>query len=275
MLDRALRGVRVVYDLARSHGPAWEDFVREDVEGARAVGERCLALGVERLVYASTIDVYYAGSAGSTISEATPHDAHIARRNLYAQAKAAAERALLALQERGLPLVIARPGIVIGAGASPMHGGVGEWSGLGAVATYGAGDAPLPLVLVDDCADALARMQDAPGLDGRAFNLVGPPLVTAREYLDALERAGGLSLRRTARPIWRFYAADAAKWLVKVAVRHPGRSRRPSFRDFASRTFRARFDAEAARAALGWTPCAARGRLVARGIAAPLRDLLE
>jgi predicted dehydrogenase/nucleoside-diphosphate-sugar epimerase len=273
-LDRALRGVRVVYDLARSQGPAWEDFLREDVGGARAVGERCLAHGVQRLVYASTIDVYYAGAAGSTIDEATPHDAHLARRNLYAQAKAAAERELLALQERGLPLVIARPGIVIGEGASPMHGGAGEWSGLGAVATYGSGDAPLPLVLVDDCAEALARMKDAPGLDGREFNLVGPPLLTARDYLDALERSGGLALRRAARPIWRFFAADAAKWLVKVAVRHPGRTRRPSYRDFASRTFRARFDASAARATLGWAPCSDAQALVERGIAAPLRHLV-
>ncbi|HVH06925.1 MAG TPA: Gfo/Idh/MocA family oxidoreductase [Myxococcota bacterium] len=274
-LDAALRGVRVVYDLARSQGPTWEDFEREDVAGARLVGERCLAHGVERLVYASTIDGYYAGAAESTITEATPLDARIATRNLYAQAKVAAETALAALQERGLSLVIARPGIVIGRGASPMHGGVGEWSGLGAVATYGAGDAPLPLVLVDDCADALARMKDRPGLDGRSFNLVGPPLLTARGYLDALERVGHLALRRTARPIWRFYAADVAKWLVKVAVRHPGRSRRPSRRDFASRTFRARFDASAARRELGWSPCDDAEELIARGIAAPLAELLE
>jgi nucleoside-diphosphate-sugar epimerase/predicted dehydrogenase/GT2 family glycosyltransferase len=276
MLDRALAGVRVVYDLARSQGPTWEDFVRQDVAGARRVAEAALAHGVERLIYASTIDCYYAGRAGEVITESTPLDPSIGERNFYARAKAAAEAELWRLhRERGLPVVVARPGIVIGAGASPMHGGVGEWSGLGVVATYGGGAHPLPLVLVGDCADALARMRTAPGLAGRSFNLVGPPLLSAQAYLDALERAGGLALARSAPPIGAFYLADVAKWLVKTAVRHPGRSRQPSFRDFASRTQRARFDCTAARDALGWEPCADRDRLIELGLRVPLDALLE
>ena len=62
--------------------------------------------------------------------------------------------------------------------------------------------------------------------------------------------------------------------MVKVAVRHPGRSRRPSYRDFASRTHAARYDCAETRAALGWTPCADRAELVEKGIRAPLRELL-
>jgi len=274
-LDRALEGIEVVYHLARSYGPAWEDFEREEVGGAQRVAEQCLKHAVRRLVYTGTIDSYYAGAGAATITERTPLDPQLARRNLYARAKGAAEEALRALQrERGLPLVVARPGIVIGRGGSPMHGGVGLWQGLGVVATWGAGRTPLPFVLVEDCADALARMADAPDIEGRALLLVGPPLLGAQEYLDELERCGGLRLQRSAAAPWGLYLDDVAKWLVKVAVRHPGRSRRPSYRDFASRTHAAPYDCAETRAALGWTPCGDRAELVEKGIRAPLRELL-
>ena len=274
-LDRAIEGVDVVYHLARSYGPGWDEFHREEVLGARQVGERCVEHGVARLVYTGTIDSLYSGARAGTITEETPLDAKLARRNLYARAKAMAEEALRALQrERGLPLVVARPGIVIGRGGSPMHWGIGMWQGLGVVSTWGAGQTPLPIVLVRDCADGLARMQDAPGLEGRIFHLIGPPLLSAQEYLDALERCGGLRLRRSAPPIARLYLDELAKWLVKVAVRHPGRSRRPSYRDLESRTHAARYDCARTREALGWKPCEDRALLIEEGICAPLRDLL-
>ena len=83
-----------------------------------------------------------------------------------------------------------------------------------------------------------------------------------------------LRLRRSAVPAWRFYLDDVARWLVKVAVRHPGRSRRPSHRDFESRSHAARYDCAQTRAILDWHPCADRAELVERGICAPLRELL-
>jgi nucleoside-diphosphate-sugar epimerase len=274
-LERALDGIRVVYHLARSYGPAWEDFEREEVGGARLVGEQCLKHGVARLVYTGTIDSLYAGAGAAVVDERTGLDPELARRNLYARAKGMAEQALRGLErERGLPLAIARPGIVLGRGGSPMHGGIGLWQGLGVVSTWGAGRTPLPLVLVEDCADALARLHDAPGAEGRVFLLVGPPLLSAREYLDELERCGGLRLQRSSPPIWRFYLEDLARWGVKVAVRHPGRSRRPSYRDFESRTHAARYDCRATCEALGWRPCQDRAELVERGLCAPLRELL-
>jgi len=273
-LERALDGIEVVYHLARSYGPGWEDFEREEIGGARLVGEQCLKRGVSRLIYTGTIDSLYSGSQAGVITERTPLDPELAQRNLYARAKGLAEEALRALQrERGLPLVIARPGIVIGRGGSPMHGGIGLWQGLGVVSTWGSGRTPLPIVLVEDCADALARMHDAPDAEGRVFHLVGPPLLSAQEYLDELERCGGLRLQRSAPPIWRFYADDVARWLVKVAVRHPGRSRRPSRRDFESRSHAARYDCTVTRQRLGWRPCEDRADLIERGIRAPLREL--
>jgi len=63
------------------------------------------------------------------------------------------------------------------------------------------------------------------------------------------------------------------KWAVKVTVRHPER-RMPSYRDWESRTQKARFDCTAAKAVLGWRPVSEREELARRGIAEPLMDFL-
>ena len=76
---------------------------------------------------------------------------------------------------------------------------------------------------------------EKPGIEGRSFNLVGEPCLSAREYLDELDRAGGIKIQRHATPIMRFYLTDLAKWVVKVAVGHKER-RLPSYRDWEGRT---------------------------------------
>ena len=57
---------------------------------------------VQRLIYTSTIDSYYAGAKAGTITETTPLDPHIAWRNLYARAKAESEELLMAAIASGV-----------------------------------------------------------------------------------------------------------------------------------------------------------------------------
>ena len=61
----------------------------------------------------------------------------------------------IAPRASGLPVVIFRPGIVIGPGSSPLHWGVGMWSHDAVCQLWGRGRTPLLLVLVDDVARAL------------------------------------------------------------------------------------------------------------------------
>jgi nucleoside-diphosphate-sugar epimerase len=139
---------------------------------------------------------------------------------------------------------------------------------------WGEGKNKLALVLVEDVAEGLIAAMETPGIEGRSFNLVGPPLLTATEYLDALDAAGGIRIQRHATPIARFYLLDMMKWAVKVAVRHPER-RMPSYRDWESRTGRAVFDCSAARTVLGWKPVNDREELVRRGIREPFWEWLR
>jgi predicted dehydrogenase/nucleoside-diphosphate-sugar epimerase len=271
-LLRAMEGVETIFHLARANVKTWEDYQQLEIEATRRVAQCALESGVKRLIYTGTIDSYYCGAGADVITEQTPLDAKIERRNLYARAKAASEEILLRMhREQALPLVIVRPGVVIGHGGSPFHWGVGMWWNDAVCQTWGNGENKLALVLVQDVAAGLITAMNTPGIEGRSFNLVGPPLLTAQDYLNALDASGGIKVQRHATPIARFYLQDMMKWAVKVAVRHPER-RLPSYRDWESRTGRAIFDCTAARTTLGWKPVEDREELIRLGIEEPFKE---
>ncbi|MGA8890506.1 MAG: NAD-dependent epimerase/dehydratase family protein [Anaeromyxobacteraceae bacterium] len=274
-LLQAMKGIECVFHLARPDVKAWSDWQRHEIEATRGVAEAALESGVQRFIYTGTIDSYYAGSRAGTITEETPLDPSIHRRNLYARAKAASEALLWDMHRtRRLPLVVVRPGIVIGRGGSPFHWGVGMWWYGSVCETWGPGRNKLPLVLVEDVASGLVATLRRPGIEGQSFNLIADPYLSAQEYLDELDKAGSMRIRRKVTSPATFYAIDMAKWVVKVAVRHSER-RLPSYRDWESRTQRAFFDCTRTKQVLGWNPVSDRNTLVQRGIVEPLRDILR
>jgi len=262
----ALDGVDVVYHLAKASGDRWEDYLRDDVEPTRVLAEAALECGVRRFVYTGTIDSYASDDAAATIDETTPLDPGIARRNLYARSKAACEALLRGLQAaRGLPLVILRPGIVIGAGAPPAHWGVGMFHSDTRVELWGEGRHPLPFVLVDDVARALALAGDKPGLEGRTLLLTDEPLLSAEEYVAAVAERSATRIHMQRSSILTHYLRDAAKQGLKQLIRHPAR-REANLHDWACRAHRARYDSCGSWAALGWQPASSRERLLQDGV---------
>jgi nucleoside-diphosphate-sugar epimerase len=274
-LLRAMQGIDCVFHLARANVKSWADYQAFEIETTRRVAECALEAKVKRFIYTGTIDSYYLGAKGGIITEATPLDVQIEHRNFYARAKALSEQILAKMyREQGLPLVIVRPGIVIGRGGSPFHWGIGRWWSDAVCEIWGDGNNKLPLVLVEDVAAGLIRAMQSDGIEGRSFNLVGDPCLSAQEYLDELDRAGRMKIQRHTTPIFKFYRDDVLKWLVKVSVRHPDR-RIPSYRDWESRTAKAVFDCSAAKTVLGWKPASDRSELIQRGIVEPLREFLD
>jgi len=264
---RALDGINVVYHLAKCDGKRWQDYLDGDIEPTRVLATAALQSGVERFIYTGTIASLATSNRRDLIDNNTPNDPLIARRGHYARSKAACETVLRAMQsEHGLPLVILRPGIVIGVGTLPAHPGVGHFLSETRVDFWGDGTNPLPLVLVDDVADALVRALDAPGIDGQTLLLTGPPLLTAREYVDALSVHMRTRIDARPRAPWRNWLADMVKELAKNAVMHPNR-RWPSLHDWQCHSNRARYDSRMTENVLGWTPVADRETMVGRGIA--------
>jgi nucleoside-diphosphate-sugar epimerase/predicted dehydrogenase len=265
-LDTALAGIEVVYDLAKVEAARWDEYYRRDVLLTRRVAEHALARGVKRFIYTGTIAAHYSARPGQVITSATPLDPKISRRDHYARSKAACEAVLMELHRtRGFPVVIFRPGIVIGKGAAPSHAGVGRFLSGSRMRFWGDGRNKLPLVLVEDVANALVLALDKPGIEGRAFLLTDEPLMSGREYVDAVAAASGTRIRAAPAPAWACYAVELIKEMVKHAIRHPNR-RVPSYRDVDCRSHRARYDSSSTRLALDWQPAGTRQALIARGI---------
>ena len=271
----ALDGIKVVYHLAKCEGKRWQDYVDGDIDPTRVLATAALAAGIDRFIYTGTIASYASDNPNEVIDNRTPVDPAIARRSYYARSKAACE-ALLQSMERdaGFPLVILRPGVVIGAGSPPAHPGVGHFANETRVDYWGDGNNPLPFVLVSDVAEALFRALQAPGALGQTLLVTGPPLMTAREYVAAL--AVYMSARIDARPRqpWRYWAADMTKELAKNAVSHPNR-RWPSLHDWRCQTLCARFDSRMTEQVLDWQPVADRETMEARGIADAVKWFLR
>jgi len=274
-LRSAMVGIECVYHLARADVKSWTDYQHYEIGVTREIAEAALAAGVQRLIYTGTIDSYYAGARAGAITEDTPLDSRIERRNLYARAKAASERTLLQMhRQRNLPVVILRPGIVVGRGGSPMHWGVGKWWYGSACQTWGDGRNPLPLVLVEDVAKGLIAASEVPGIEGESFNLVADPILSAQDYIDEMELFGGFRIRRYATPILKFYLTDMFKWSVKVITRHPD-SNLPSYRDWESRRQCATFDCARAKLRLSWRPTSDRAALARSGIHEPMKEMMS
>jgi predicted dehydrogenase/nucleoside-diphosphate-sugar epimerase len=271
----AMQGIEFIYDLATSETKTWDASLRDIVEPTRQLGKACLAANIRRLIYTGTIDSYYAGAKAGEITEQTPLDRNIGRRNYYARAKAASENLLIDMHRtQMLPLVIVRPGIVIGDGGNPFHWGVGKFSE-SVCEIWGDGTNKLPLVLVQDVAAALVRCIQIEGIEGRSYNLIDIPLLSAREYLTELQRLAGMKLSVYHRPILWFYLSDLLKWAVKLATGHPDRARIPSYRDWESRTQKGIFNCTRARDELGWAPASDRQRMISEGIGGSLKSWLE
>lgn len=274
-VDAALEGIEYVYHLARGNGKTWFDYLTTDVEPTRKVGELCLKHGVKRLFYASSIAIYNASSRAGTITEATPADPGISRVAPYSRSKVENERVLMDLhRNQGLPLVIFRPGVVLGKGGSPYHWGIAAWPYNSVCCLWGDGNNPLPLVLVDDVADAMVRAINVAGIDGESYNLCSPPSLTANEYLNEFEKHAKIKIRRVETPASRLYITALGKWVVKSIGRDPNAAF-PSYADCEGRSLAAVFDCSKAEKQLGWSPTKDRTTLVKEGIYAPVDQFLK
>ncbi|MEQ9692729.1 NAD-dependent epimerase/dehydratase family protein [Shimia sp. SDUM112013] len=266
-LDRAMEGIKTVYHLGKSLDATWEAALKNDVGTTVTIAEAALRAGVHRFIYTGTIASYDMSDPENVITEATPLDQDMTDRNLYARSKAECEARLLKLhKERDLPLVIARPGIVVGPGGPLQHWGIGRWHGAGAVRIWGRGHHNLPFVLNDDVADALILMAENEAAIGDSFNLIGEPMFTARGYFDAIHEALNARIKVVPGNLTLFYLTDGVKFFLKKYVLRRYGISRPSLADWKSRAHYAQFDNSHPKEVLGWRPEMDRTKFVEQAI---------
>ncbi|SHH54074.1 NAD-dependent epimerase/dehydratase family protein [Cognatishimia maritima] len=266
-LAGAMEGIEAVYHLGKSLDITWEGCLKNDVGVTLALAEAAQKADVMRFIYTGTIASYDMSRPDDTITEHTGFAEDMTDRNLYARSKAKCEEELLKLHDtKGLPLVIARPGIVVGEGGPLQHWGIGRWHGAGAVRIWGDGSNILPFVLIDDVADALVLMKDTPEAVGKSFNLVADPMMSARDYFAAIHQSLGANIRVSSGNLTAFWAADAVKYALKKHVLRRHGAIRPSLADWKSRAHLSPFDNRLPKEILGWAPESRREVFVQKAI---------
>lgn len=252
IVAHAVRDVPLIYHVGAAMRGGPRAFEAGTVWGTRNVIDACLRHGTRRLVYVSSLSVLdHAGrDPGIQVHETSACEPHPQRRGAYTQTKLQAEREVLeAAHARGLPAVVIRPGQIFGPGAERVtpNGAIalaGRWIAVGDLSRT------LPLVYRDDVVDALLLAAEAPGVDGRVFNVVDPEAVTLQQYLDRV-RARLPDLPLLNAPEWLFMAlARGVEFLGTLLKRDVPLTR------YRVRSLRplANFDLSAARDLLGWVP---------------------
>lgn len=255
-LTAAITGADYVINLAHGGGGANFEAIRAAmVDTAKAVAQVCQDQQIKRLVHVGSISGLFLGETGAIVKGDTPTDPLPDTRNDYAHAKALADAEVLNIhRQSGLPVVLLRPGLVVGSGTSPFHGGLGFFNNDQYCVGWNAGTNPLPWVLGDDCADAIVAALSAPQAVGKAYNLVGDVRPSARQYVQDLALVLGRPLHFVPKSPTALWLTEMGKWAIK---RVAGQNvKRPFKRDLLSRGLLATFDCTDAKHDLGWTPVA-------------------
>ncbi|MEQ8934992.1 MAG: NAD-dependent epimerase/dehydratase family protein, partial [Amphiplicatus sp.] len=266
-VERAIGSARLVVNLAHGGGGASYEEIRDAMlGGAQTVAQVCLEKTVERLVHVGSIASLYLGAEAGLVSDGAEPDTHAEERSDYARAKADTDRKLMEMHRvDALPVILLRPGLVVGAGASPFHSGLGVFNNDQHCVGWNGGKTPLPFVLARDVAAAIVSALKAPNVIGKSYTLVGDVQPTARDYIDELARHTGRPLRFHGSSLTLLWLGEMAKWTIK---RVGGRKiPMPSARDILSRGFGAQIDTSAAKADLDWTPESNRGAFFAAAFA--------
>jgi nucleoside-diphosphate-sugar epimerase len=239
-----IKGATTVYQLTRE--VHW-------MEGAKNVAEACLQHQVRRLIFASTSDALFLGRSG-IIYETDPTDPRPDLRNDYSRGKGESEKLLLDyMAKHGIGVVIMRPCLVVGRGSRLNHGGIGRWTSPTTLSGWGNGTNKMPFVLVQDVADAMVRALDAPGIEGKAFNLAGDVFISACDYARIAAERTRRNIRFVPRNLFVLALQSAIKGRLKQFITGH-KTDYQTYHDLVSSSMTTMIDNSQSKKLLGWKP---------------------
>jgi nucleoside-diphosphate-sugar epimerase len=224
--QKAAEGVSIIYHLAAGMEKSFAGAFMNSALATRNLMDAFLQFGdPKRFVNVSSFAVYsnLALSRGALLDENCPlEDAPQERFDAYGFGKLKQEELVKEYGEvHNLPYVILRPGYVFGPGKTELNGRVGT-SAFGFLIQVNGSQA-LPLVFVDNCAEAVVLAGLKAGIDGEIFNVVDDELLTGRQFLKAYrKKTKSLSIRipyvvgYTMCLLWEKYSQWSKKQLPPV-----------------------------------------------------------
>ena len=188
---KAAAGASIIYHLAAGMEKSFAGAFMNSVLATRNLMDAFLRFGEpKRFVNVSSFAVYsnLGLSRGALLDESCPlEDAPQERFDAYGFGKLKLEELVKEYGEvHNLPYVILRPGYVFGPGKRELNGRVGS-SAFGFFMQVNGSQA-LPLVFVDNCAEAVVLAGLKAGIDGEIFNVVDDELPTGQQFLKAYKR---------------------------------------------------------------------------------------
>lgn len=249
-VQQAVEGATIIYHLAGRlyhPGTSAELYRETHVEGTGTLLKACLGQRrLQRIVHVSTTGVH--GVTGQTPAA---EDAPFAPTNPYEATKLEGELlALRACREQGLPVTVARPGLVYGPGDLHL---LGFFRAIkrDLFRVIEGGRAVLHPVYIDDLTAALLLCTSSPQASGRSYNIAGDQHVTVRELATAIALAMGRKLPAGSIPLW---LANLAADVFAITPGMKG-ERAPLTRSRVQFLTNSRiYDIGRARSELGYTP---------------------
>jgi len=234
-------------------GP-WDDFFRVNVEAGQRLMDAALSGAARRFVHVSSLGIFDIPRDGMDIAEDSDYDRQPLLRGHYTRSKLDADRLACAEVRAGSPVVVVRPGVLFGpTDAQPLVflGRVKKFLKPDILAVVSSPDYRVPLVYVENAADAVVLAGTAEGVDRGVFNVIDDPDLTQDRYFRTLSDVRPRPLRVVYLPVSLLApAVRAADLLHRVVKRRPWS---PAYQLLRSERS-ARYSTEAARSVLGWSP---------------------
>ena len=247
-VDRAVKGAEVVIHVGAAMKGGWPEHLGGTVVGTQNVIDACRKHRVRQLVHISSMSVIdWAGSAGKgPVDEAAALEPRADERGAYTRAKLEAEQKVVAAAKTGLPCVILRPGQIFGGGIPLVNGAVARRAG-GKWLVLGDGQLELPLVYIDDVADAVTAAIDKRLVGGEVIQVIDGEHLTQTDVL-AMTGANG-NVIRLPRPL-----VFALGKLSELPLGALGRPSPIALYRLQSALARLTYDSSRAAELLGWRP---------------------
>lgn len=175
-----------------------------NVTGTETVLDACVAAGVTRIVYVSTVNVF-GNTRGRMADETYQRDQAQGFLSCYDETKYLAHQAAVERSVRGAPVLIACPSVVYGPGDRSELGDQIARAARGKLPFVVFGGLGVMAAHVEDVVAGLLLVAER-GRIGEAYILAGDK-TTMRDLIGAAARAGGVRPPRLELPGWAVSAA--------------------------------------------------------------------
>jgi nucleoside-diphosphate-sugar epimerase len=191
-LARAAAGVNIVVHTAAKVGD-WgpvAEYLRVNVGGLRDMLDALAGQPLERFVHVSSLGVYEARDHYGTDETTPPATRHL---DGYTQSKVESEKLVLEYyKEKGLPVVVIRPGLIYGPRDRVVVPRLVENIRIGRFRYFGSSDKAMNSIFVGNLVDAIMLALEKPAAIGQVYNVTDDDPTSKRRFFGTAARLAGL-----------------------------------------------------------------------------------